>query len=132
MLRIFAKDSSMDIFSRPKPSPADAQPSSEDQDPRRFAELKREIEDADGAVAAAKRVITEYCERHPNAHAVQINSRGLIVRLNAMTADPQLTALEHKLDVAKERFAMVLSEYADLEKKLHPEVHYVGGIEQQD
>src|SRR5712671_383383 len=132
MLRIFAKDSSMNIFSRAKPFLADTQPSSEDQDPQRIAELKREIEDADGAVAAAKRVITEYCERHPNAHAVQINSRGLIVRLNAMTADPQLTALEHKLDVAKARFAMVLSEYADLEKKLHPEVHYVGGIEQQD
>jgi hypothetical protein len=131
MLRKFAKDSPMDIFFRSKPSLADAQPSSEDQERQRFAELKREIEDADGAVAAAKRIITEYCQRHPNPHAVQIDRSGFIVRLNAMTADPQLTALEHKLDVAKERFAMVLSEYADLEKKLHPEVHYVGGIEQQ-
>jgi hypothetical protein len=97
----------------------------------RYEQLVADIKDADGAITAADRAILFYLSDRPNVHAMQIDRNGFVVRLGALTADPELSHLEVVRDAAKERFASALSEHAELKKKLHAEVHYVGGIEQQ-
>jgi hypothetical protein len=96
----------------------------------RYERLVAEIKDADAATIAAEKAISEYCQTHANAHAMQLNRNGFVVRLNAMTADPALSILEAERDEAKKRFARVQDEFASLKEKINPEVHYIGGKRQ--
>jgi len=98
---------------------------------QRYEQLDAEIKESDTCVRNAELAISEYLSVHPNAYRMQSAPQGWVVRLNAITADLQLTALETKRDAAKERFARALSEYAEVEKNLNLGVHYVGGIEQE-
>ena len=97
----------------------------------RFERLGVEIKEADAAVRAAEKAIDEYLAVHPNAHAVHVVRGGLAVRLNAMDADPALSALEASRDEAKLQFVHAQQEFADLKKLLYPEKVYIGGIKQR-
>src|ERR1700730_4830807 len=88
---------------------------------------RQEIIDSDGTVRNAEKAISEYLLIHPNSHAAFRRGNRFTVRLDAMTADPQLTALERQRDEAQLRFAHALEKHAELKSRFHEEARYVGG-----
>ena len=114
----------MELFSRSKPMMAEPELLGLEQ----FDELILEVQDADAAVRASELAISEYLSIHPNAHAVHVNQNRFIFRLDAITADLELTRLEQVRDEAKERFWRLLRKYADLREKLNPPEVHIHGI----